>query len=63
MARFLEQSRSFSVDAEIRRTDSLIKAMNVGGTPALIINGKYRLELDSAGSPQQLVDLALFLAR
>jgi protein dithiol oxidoreductase (disulfide-forming) len=62
-ARFLETSKSFSVDSEIRRTDALIKALRADSTPALIINGRYRLDTISAGGAQQAVDLALFLAR
>jgi protein dithiol oxidoreductase (disulfide-forming) len=62
-ARFLEISTSFAVDAEIRRTDASIKALRADGTPALVINGRYRLEPRFAGGAQQAVDLALFLAR
>jgi protein dithiol oxidoreductase (disulfide-forming) len=62
-ARFLEISKSFSVDSEIRRTDALIKALRADSTPAVIVNGSYRLDPVSAGGAQQAVDLALFLAR
>jgi thiol:disulfide interchange protein DsbA len=62
-ARFLETSTSFSVDAEIRRADASIKAFRADSTPAIIINGRYRLEPRTAGGAQQAVDLALFLAR
>jgi thiol:disulfide interchange protein DsbA len=62
-AKFLETARSFSVDSEIRRTDAAIKALRADSTPTLIINGKYRVEPDSAGGAQQAVDLALHLAK
>ena len=62
-AAFLETSRSFSVDSDIRRTDALIKALRADSTPTLVINGKYRVEPDRAGGAQQAVDLALLLAR
>lgn len=62
-ARFLEASKSFAVDSEIRRTDALIKALRADSTPTIIVNGKYRLEPRSAGGAQQAVDLTLSLAR
>jgi protein dithiol oxidoreductase (disulfide-forming) len=62
-ARFLETARSFSVDAEMRRTDALITALGVDGTPTIIVNGKYRLDPISAGGDQQAVDLTLLLAQ
>jgi protein dithiol oxidoreductase (disulfide-forming) len=61
--KFLETARSFSVDAEIRRTDALIKAVRAGSTPAIIVNGKFRIEQPSAGGYQQAVDMTLALAR
>jgi thiol:disulfide interchange protein DsbA len=60
-AKFLETSRSFSVDSGIRRTDAMITALRADSTPTLIVDGKYRLEPRFAGGAQQAVDLALFL--
>jgi protein dithiol oxidoreductase (disulfide-forming) len=61
VARFLETSRSFSVDSGIRSTDALITRLGADSTPTIIVNGKFRLEPRSAGGAQQAVDLALFL--
>jgi thiol:disulfide interchange protein DsbA len=63
VAKFLDTAKSFSVDAEIRRTDALIKALGADGTPTLIINGKYRVEPHFAGGYPEAVDLTLSLAR
>lgn len=62
-ARFVETAKSFSVDSEIRRTEAAIKALRADSTPTLIINGKYRLDLPSAGGAQQMMELALYLSR
>jgi thiol:disulfide interchange protein DsbA len=62
-AKFVETSRSFSVDAECRRVDALIKAYRAESTPTIVVNGKYRLEPRNAGTEQQAVDLVLWLAR
>jgi thiol:disulfide interchange protein DsbA len=61
--RFLETSKSFAVDSEMRRTDALITTLRADSTPTLVVNGKYRLEPRFAGGGQQAVDLTLFLAR
>ena len=60
-AKFIETSKSFSIDTEARRTDALIKQYRAESTPTLIVNGKYRFEPRLAGSPEKAVELALWL--
>lgn len=38
---FLATAKSFSVDANCRRADQLVKAYQITGTPTLIVNGRY----------------------
>jgi len=63
VAKFLETAKSFAVDSDIRRTDSLIKAYGADSTPTIIVNGVYRLDPGAAGGAQQAVDLTLWLLR
>jgi protein dithiol oxidoreductase (disulfide-forming) len=54
---FLATAHSFSVDMKIKAADAQILAMQVPGTPCLIVNGKYRLSTENQieGGPIELV--------
>jgi protein dithiol oxidoreductase (disulfide-forming) len=56
---FLATARSFSVDVKMKAADSQILAMQVPGTPSIIVNGRYRV--DSMGSADELIELVKFL--
>jgi thiol:disulfide interchange protein DsbA len=58
---FLAAARSFSVDMKVRAADAQIMAMQVPGTPCIVVNGKYRVNLDSVGSGEELINLVKFL--
>jgi protein dithiol oxidoreductase (disulfide-forming) len=60
-SRFLEVAQSFSVDRDMRSADELVKSCKVLGTPTLIINGKYRVDVESAGDYARLIELARWL--
>lgn len=60
-AKFVETSRSFAVETDIRRTDKLITGLRAESTPTLIVRGIHRLTPVSAGGGQQAVDLATWL--
>jgi protein dithiol oxidoreductase (disulfide-forming) len=59
--KFLATSKSFSVDNKVRATEEAIQRYRVDRTPTIIVNGKYRLHVDSAGGPDQLVELVKWL--
>jgi len=59
--KFLEAARSFSVDLKMRTADSQIFEMGVPGTPCLVVNGKYRVELDSLSSVDDIINIVRFL--
>jgi thiol:disulfide interchange protein DsbA len=40
---FLARSRQPDIDEAVRRSDALVKAYGVPGTPCFIVNGKYRM--------------------
>jgi protein dithiol oxidoreductase (disulfide-forming) len=60
-AKFVETSKSFGVDSQVRRYETLVRAYAVDRTPTLVVNGKWRVHVQGAGSPEQLIDLVKFL--
>jgi thiol:disulfide interchange protein DsbA len=59
--KFLATSKSFAVDVKVRSAEGLIQAYRVDRTPTIIVNGKYRLQIESAGGNDQLVQLVNWL--
>jgi protein dithiol oxidoreductase (disulfide-forming) len=59
--KFIAASKSFSVDLKVRTDEDLIMGYKVDRTPTLIVNGKYRLHVESAGGTDQLIDLVKYL--
>ena len=55
--KFLEASQSFSVDSNIRRAEAWMKGCRIDQTPTIVINGKYRLHVRSAGGVKEMVEL------
>jgi thiol:disulfide interchange protein DsbA len=60
-ADFLAAANSSATDTKMRLADAQIQAMHVPGTPCIVINGKYRVNLDSVRSVEELVELVKFL--
>jgi protein dithiol oxidoreductase (disulfide-forming) len=58
---FLSAASSFGVDAKIRAANAQIAAMQVPSTPCIVVNGKYRVSLDSLSSIDDLVELVRYL--
>jgi thiol:disulfide interchange protein DsbA len=59
--KFIAASKSFSVDLKVRTDEDLIMGYKVDRTPTIIVNGKYRLHVESAGGTDQLIDLVKYL--
>jgi thiol:disulfide interchange protein DsbA len=59
---FLAAAKSFSVDVRIKQAEEFIRAYKVTSTPTLIVNGRYLLDVRSAGGLQQTIDLVRYLA-
>jgi protein dithiol oxidoreductase (disulfide-forming) len=59
--KFLATSKSFSVDLKLRTYENLIQAYKVDRTPTIVVNGKYRLHVESAGGTDQLIELVNWL--
>jgi thiol:disulfide interchange protein DsbA len=58
---FLATARSFGVDVKMRAADSQVNAMQVPGTPCLVVNGKYRVNLDSLRTQDDVISIVRFL--
>jgi protein dithiol oxidoreductase (disulfide-forming) len=59
--KFIATSKSFSADMKVRSAQDLMMAYKVDRTPTIIVNGKYRLHVESAGGTDQLIDLVKYL--
>jgi protein dithiol oxidoreductase (disulfide-forming) len=60
-ADFDAAAKSMGVETKIGQADSLLMRYRVSGTPTMIVNGKYRLDIASAGGPDKLVELVKWL--
>jgi protein dithiol oxidoreductase (disulfide-forming) len=59
--KFLTAARSFGVATEMRQADAQILAMQIPGTPCIVVDGKYRVEMESLRTPDDIVSLVRFL--
>jgi thiol:disulfide interchange protein DsbA len=59
--KFIATSKSFSADLKVRTAQDLIIAYKIDRTPTLIVNGKYRLHVESAGGTDQVIELVKYL--
>ena len=59
--KFLATSKSFTVDSKVRAAEEMIQRYKVDRTPTLIVNGKYRLVVASAGGDEQTIELVTWL--
>ena len=55
---FLKTYNSFGVKSQMEKAKKLAMAYQISGVPVMIVNGKYRFDLGSAGGPQQTLDVA-----
>jgi protein dithiol oxidoreductase (disulfide-forming) len=59
---FIATANSFSVDVKVRQADQYVKACAVDSTPTMIVDGRYRVSVDSAGGTDaQLIEVTKFL--
>lgn len=60
-ADFINASKSFGVQTAINRTEAWLRAARIDSTPTLVVNGKYRLNVGSAGGVNQMFALVDYL--
>jgi protein dithiol oxidoreductase (disulfide-forming) len=58
---FLAAANSFYVYTMMQAADVQIGRMKVPSTPCIVVNGKYRIEMSSLHSSDELVDMVKFL--
>ena len=58
---FVAASKSFGVDLKIKQAEEQIKAMQITGTPTLVVAGKYRLNNEAFTTVGDIVELVNFL--
>ena len=58
---FLSTARSFGVDVRMRAADAQVLAMHVSGTPCIVVNGKYRINMESLQNQEDLFNLVSYL--
>jgi thiol:disulfide interchange protein DsbA len=56
--KFLATFNSFAIKGQVTQARELAKKYEITGVPTLIVNGKYRFDVGSAGGAQQALELA-----
>lgn len=59
--KFLAVSQSFAVEVKMKADDAYVVHGQVDSTPTIVVNGKYRLNVESAGGATQLLQLVKYL--
>ncbi|MDD5036209.1 MAG: thiol:disulfide interchange protein DsbA/DsbL [Methylococcaceae bacterium] len=54
---FHKAYKSFAVDAKMRQAEGLAPSFGIDGTPALVINGKYRVGAATAKSFEKMIEV------
>jgi protein dithiol oxidoreductase (disulfide-forming) len=60
-AQFLATAKSFSVDANCRRADQLVKAYRIDGTPTIVVNGRYKIGSQKLADVDELAAMVKWL--
>ena len=58
---FLATAHSFGVDTKVREADAQILAMEIPSTPCIVVGGKYRINMQSLHSVDDVIPLVKFL--
>ena len=58
---FLAAAHSFGVDAKVKEADAQIMAMQIPSTPCIVVGGKYRINMQSLHSVDDVIPLVKFL--
>lgn len=56
--KFLATYNSFAIKGQINKARELAKKYEISGVPTMIVNGKYRFDVGSAGGAEQALQLA-----
>ncbi|MHC8359118.1 thiol:disulfide interchange protein DsbA/DsbL [Pseudomonas sp. LS2P72] len=56
--KFLATYNSFAIKGQINKARELAKKYEISGVPTMVVNGKYRFDVGSAGGAEQALQLA-----
>ena len=56
--KFLATFNSFAIKGQISKAKELAKKYEVSGVPTMIVDGKYRFDLGTAGGPEEALNVA-----
>jgi thiol:disulfide interchange protein DsbA len=59
--RFVDTAKSFGVYTEMQAANAAVMAYQVDRTPTIVVAGKYRVNVESAGGNDQLIAIVNFL--
>ncbi len=59
--RFIDTAKGFSVYTQMQAADAAMMAYQIDRTPTIIVAGKYRVNVESAGGNDQLISVVNFL--
>lgn len=63
VSKFLAAAHSFAVEEKIANASALVHAYRVPGTPCIIVNGKYRVNMEAMRSGGELIQLVNWLVK
>jgi len=58
---FLAAAKSFGVEVKIKNADAFVTGTQSLSTPTFVVNGKYRLNAESAGSYDNVIEVVKYL--
>ncbi len=61
--KFVEVSKSFAVGVKMKADDTFIMHALVESTPTMVVNGKYRVTMESAGGADQVLQVVKYLVQ
>lgn len=56
--KFLATFNSFAIKGQVQKARDLAKKYEISGVPTMVVNGKYRFDLGSAGGPEETINVA-----
>ena len=58
---FIGAAQSMGVNTRVGQAEALVTRYGVSGTPTIVVNGKYRMDIASAGDADKLIELVKWL--
>lgn len=56
--KYLATFNSFTINGQVRQAKELAKKYEITGVPSMVVNGKYRFDLGTAGGPEGVLNVA-----